>query len=260
MKIRMLALMLAAVVLTGCTSLLEREYSVASPHSSKFWESGATATLRAENRQDIVNDLLLLIGQHTEKATIRLYNYDDDLMVSDVLDRAIVEVRQDTAMGAYAVEFITATTAHKQRVYYEIEVQISYRRTAEQIQSVTNATSPEAIYSLLQDALDAGETELVVRVGYWGTEGKDRLESALVRLREERKLTEEDKPWLACYYPQEGPVGLVELILDPTEEQIAKMQLTEKTPDGGEHSGENADPVEDGVGEAQKDGERGVEG
>jgi hypothetical protein len=122
LKIRLLTLVLAVLTLTGCTSLLEREYAVAEPHSSKFWESGATATLRAENRQDIVNDLLLLIGQHTEKATIRLYNYDDDLMVSDVLDRAIVEVRQDTAMGAYAVEFITATTTHKQRSYYEVEV------------------------------------------------------------------------------------------------------------------------------------------
>ena len=62
MKIRLLALMLVMAFLTGCASLLEREYSTVEPHSSKFWESEAADTLRAENYQDIVNDLLILIG------------------------------------------------------------------------------------------------------------------------------------------------------------------------------------------------------
>ena len=49
MKKRCLAvLMLALCLLTGCASLLEREYSTAEPHSSKFWESEAADTLRAE--------------------------------------------------------------------------------------------------------------------------------------------------------------------------------------------------------------------
>ena len=74
MKLRVMAMGLVLLFLTGCTSLLEREYSVTEPHSSKFWESEAAGTLRAENAQDIVNDLLLLIAQHTETATIRLYN------------------------------------------------------------------------------------------------------------------------------------------------------------------------------------------
>ena len=62
MKIRLLALMLVMAFLTGCASLLEREYSTVEPHSSKLWESEAADTLRAENYQDIVNDLLILIG------------------------------------------------------------------------------------------------------------------------------------------------------------------------------------------------------
>ena len=63
---RLAAAGLALGLLTGCASLLERSYTTSEPHSSKFWESEAAATLRAENRQDMVNDLLILIGQHTE--------------------------------------------------------------------------------------------------------------------------------------------------------------------------------------------------
>ena len=40
----------AALTLTGCASLLERSYAVSDLHTSKFWESEAADTLRAENR------------------------------------------------------------------------------------------------------------------------------------------------------------------------------------------------------------------
>ena len=49
---RLAAAGLALGLLTGCASLLERSYTTSEPHSSKFWESEAAATLRAENRPD----------------------------------------------------------------------------------------------------------------------------------------------------------------------------------------------------------------
>ena len=214
------ALLLSLCLLAGCTPLLEREYSTVEPHSSKFWESEAAGTLRAENYQDIVNDLLILIGQHTEAATLRLYNVASKLQAADLLERATVEVQQETPMGAYAVEYITSSS-QSQRGYYEVELQIGYRRTLEQIQAVVNATSPEALYTLLDAALSEGRTELAVRVGYWSQEsGQAQVEAALARVREERDLTERPM-WPVLYYPEGGPVGLIEFLLDqevPPEE------------------------------------------
>ena len=216
MKKRCLAvLMLALCLLTGCASLLEREYSTAEPHSSKFWESEATDTLRAENYQDIVNDLLILIGQHVETGTLRLYNFKDDVTVADPLERATVEIQQETPLGAYAVAYITSS-AQAQRSYYEVSLQIGYRRTVEQLQAVVNATSPEAVSSLLESALEAGKTELAVRIGYWGADGREKVESAMQQVREERELTETPM-WVVNYYPAQGPVGLLEFLLDPPE-------------------------------------------
>ena len=198
-------------LLPGCASLLEREYSTEEPHSSKFWESEAAGTLRAENYQDIVNDLLLLIGQHTETATLRLYNFTDDLTVADTLEQATVEIQQETPLGAYAVEYITSSS-QAQRGYYEVELQIGYRRTAEQIQAVVNATSTEALSALLEAALDEGRTELAVRVGYWGEDGQARVEETVAQLREARGLAE-TPPWTISYYPAQGPVGLIEFVM-----------------------------------------------
>ena len=231
MKKRCLAMLLLALcLLTGCAPLLEREYSTLEPHSSKFWESETTDTLRAENYQDIVNDLLILIGQHAEQATLRLYNFKDDLTVADILERATVEIQQETPLGAYAVAYITSS-AQAQRSYYEVSLQIGYRRTVEQLQAVVNATSPEAVSSLLESALEAGKTELAVRIGYWGADGREKVESAMQQVREERELTETPM-WVVNYYPAQGPVGLLEFLLDPPEVPV------EETPETGEDNPE----------------------
>ena len=209
-------LFLLAAILTGCASLLERQYSSVEPHSSKFWESEAAGTLRAETYSDVVNDLLLLIGQHRENATLRIYNTEPD--GAEMLEKAAVEMQQETALGSYAVAYITFSS-QTQRGYDEAKIQIGYRRTAEQIQAIVNATSPAAVYSLLETALEEGRTELVVRIGYWGQNGQEQVEEAVSRLWEERNLFSYSA-WPISYYPPDGPVGLIEfdLALEPLPE------------------------------------------
>ena len=224
---RLTAAVLALCLLTGCASLLEREYVTAEPHSSKFWESEAADTLRAENYQDVVNDLLILIGRHKESAVLRLYGFGNELSVAEKLEQAALEVQQDTPLGAYAVEYITFA-GQSQRDYYEAALQIGYRRTAEQIQAVVSATSPEAVYSLLASALDNGRPELAVRLSYWGADGREKVETAMAQLREERGLTETPL-WQVCYYPESGPVELVEFLLEPSAVAISAEEQPAET-------------------------------
>lgn len=219
MNKRLLLLPALCVLLTGCASLLDREYSTVEPHSDKFWESEAAGTLRAENYQDIVNDLMLLIGEHKEQAVIRFYSYDDGVTVADALETAAAEVQQDTALGSYALEYI-ASSSTSQRGYYELSVQLGYRRTAEQIASIVNATSAAALQSLLEGALDDGKTELAVRVGYWRPEDRHAVEQLAQELRQERRLTHTPE-WLVSYYPAEGPVELIEFNLEPAPEDLS---------------------------------------
>ena len=228
-KLKITAALCALLLLTGCASLLERQYSTVEPHSSKFWESEAADTLLAENHQDLVNDLLLLIGQHTENATIRLYNFKDDMTVAETLEQATTEIQQETPMGAYAVEFITSSS-QAQRGYYEVSVQISYRRTAEQIQAVVNATSTEALSSLLETALDNGETELAVRIGYWRAGDRERVAEIAAQLREERGLAD-TPPWGVYYYPAEETAGLIEFVLEGAELDAQPVPSAAETPE-----------------------------
>lgn len=255
-----LAALLALSLLTGCASFLERSYSTSEPHSSKYWESDAAGTLRAENAQDIVNDLLILIGQHTESATLRLYNFPDDQAAAEALEQASLEVQQETPLGAYAAEYITYV-AQPQRSYYEAELQIGYRRSAEQIQTIVNATGFTALNDLLEAALDGERKELAVRIGYWQPDGQERVAQTVAALRERRNIPEETV-WIVRYYPQSDPVGIIEFLLKPSDEEIATYQAeqaqtaSEPVADDPALAAEPAsdepqeDPLPDAVGEA----------
>lgn len=206
-KLIMLFFLAACLLLTGC-SLLVRSYSVVEPHSRKYWESEAETTLRAENYQDVVNDLLILVGQHTENAVIRLYDYSDDMTVAETLDAAASEVQQETPLGSYAVEYITSSS-QALRGYYEITVSIRYRRSAEQVQAVVNATSIEALPELLSAALEMEKTDLAVRIAYFQEEQRTQVDAIVSAVREERGL-QDAAPWTVSYYPFTGSVGLIE--------------------------------------------------
>lgn len=236
MKLRILALLAAMCLLTGCAPLLEREYSTSEPHSSKFWESDAAGTLRAENHQDVVNDLLLLIGEYRDTATLRLYHFEDDVSVADTLEQAAVEIQQETPLGAYAVEYITSSFK-EQRGYYEVQIQIGYRRTEEQLERIVSATAPEAIYSLLNAALDSGQRELAVRIGYWGMDGQKRAENTISQLRKDRQV--EDAGWTVNCYPESGNVRIVEILMDvppelPPEEETPVEENAEVSAEAAE--------------------------
>ncbi|MCI2055904.1 MAG: hypothetical protein LKJ86_02040 [Oscillibacter sp.] len=229
MKKRVFAAALAGVcLLSGCSSLLNRTYSATEEHSSKYWESENADTMRAESYQDIVNDLLLLVGRHTEDAAVRLYNYTDDASVSDALEKAATEIQQETPMGAYAVEYITSESS-SQRGYYEVTLHISYRRTLEQIQSVVNATSTSALPDLLDAALEQSKTELAVRLGYWGEDEQASVEQSVADVREVWGLTD-TAPWTISFYPQTGDVGLIEFVMgDGTQPSAAESADEEST-------------------------------
>lgn len=240
MKKQMVCLVTACcMLLTGCASLLDREYSIVEEHSKKYWESGAGDTLRAENYQDVVNDFLLLVGEHSETAVLRLYDEEGEMVVADVLERAAAEVQQETPLGAYAVEYIT-TESQTQRGYEEVTVRIGYRRTEAQIKSIVNATSTAALTDLLNAALEAEKTELAVRIGYWSETSSERVAEIVTEVRDMWELTDET-PWLVEYYPATGAVGLIEFRMDVDPSELPPVE--EETGEGGGAAPEEGDPA-----------------
>lgn len=247
--IKLLALLALALALAGCGDrLLERSYSTVTPHSAAYREREDADTLRAENYQDLVNALLILLSEHSEDGVVRVYG--DAPNKAELAENACVEVQKETAIGAYLLDYITYDGTSESG-YYELTVHFGYRRTAEEQSAIVNATSGEALPDLLRAAVRDGAKSLAVRIGWLGTDraGVMALLSGVhdeVFPREEPPAGEPSEtetppeaeqepeaepeteaeqepepeaditPWTVRFYPDNEQPGIIEVILNGT--------------------------------------------
>ena len=76
----------ASLLLTGCASMLTREYGSVEPHSATLVSEGDANTLRAESYQDVVNGLIYFINRGAESGSIRFdesSNPESDMVTGD---------------------------------------------------------------------------------------------------------------------------------------------------------------------------------
>ncbi len=197
--------LIGSLFLTGC-SFLNREYSSVQPHSATYYESEDRSILRAEGYQDLVNDLLVLVTGHKEEGKIRLALTDTELDGETAMEQAAHETQFETPLGAYAVDYITYTWDESSGL---IEVNIGYRRSAEQVSGVIHTNSISALHNLLTAAVENGADELVMQVSYFRGQTEE-VTAIAEQVRQEQEIT---APWQVNYYPDESEAGIIEILL-----------------------------------------------
>ena len=170
-------------VLGGCSAILEREYLVTAPHEEQPVTDDDENVLRAENYQELVNSILYFVDHRMEHGVVRLVNYPRD--VESDLSAACLEVANDAPIGAYAVSDIRHDSTRVVK-YYEANLYITYRRTAQQMDSIRTVIGASAIRSVLGETLSTFSAESVLRVSYFADD--EAYISNLVRHGRRRHL------------------------------------------------------------------------
>ena len=204
----LLLVLLMCLGMTGC-SMLERSYTSVQPHSSSYYESEDKSVLRAETYQDLVNDLLVLVGEHREEGTIWLYADEALGDVQQAVDAACQEVQSETPMGSYAVEYMTYTISDTSRNYIDLKLTISYRRSAEQMDRLVNVTGVVALRDLLSAAAESGAGEMAVQLANFYSDA-----AAIYAIVDEVAAAQEGgASWQVAFYPDETRAGIVEIVM-----------------------------------------------
>lgn len=165
MKKRILPLAVAcAVLLSGCSALLERSYGGVEPYAERYWDTGAEDTLRAENYQDLVNSLLMLVEQRAEAGAIRCYG--EAMGYTRAWD-AVREVCRETMLGSYLLDGLTYRyDSSSAGGYCTLTCELSYREDAEDPDAMMTLSDSQSLVDLLRLAVREGHARLTARFAY----------------------------------------------------------------------------------------------
>lgn len=177
----------ACLLLTGCAALLERSYSVVEPYSNRYWDSSAEDTLRAENHQDLVNSLLMLVEQRAEEGVIRCYGAANSY---PQIQAACREVSKETAVGAYLLDQISFRY-ESGNGYGSVVCRMDYREDAENPDSIMALSDSQSLVDLLRLAVREEHTKLTARFTY--NTPRETVEAAVESLWTELAAQEEDE-------------------------------------------------------------------
>lgn len=210
MKTRILSCLLALVLLSGCSALLDRPYTVVNPHPEHPATGEDPSTIKVSSYPELVNGVLYLVSQVLEEGSIHLVDYDGD--VETDLNAACLEVAKDDPLGAYAVDFIKNDYT-RILTTYEANIYITYRRTPEQIRSLVNVTGSTAIRQVLGEALAGFQSEVALRVGYF-TEDEESIRALVRQAYYDTPAAALGMPeFTVSLYPGQGRVRIVEITL-----------------------------------------------
>ena len=162
MNKRILAFLAAVCLLfTGCTSLLERSYSAIEPYTDRYWDTTAEDTLKAENYQDLVNSLLMVIAQHSEECVIHYYVSAGEDSVSQSL-AASREVLTETLLGAYLLNNISVVYSGGD-TYCTLTYSMSYREGVQDVDTLMTLSDTQSLADLLRLSVREEHESLTAR-------------------------------------------------------------------------------------------------
>lgn len=151
-----------ALSLTGCSSIFDRSYfssSAYDPPAGQTQYDGATEVSTYLQLTLAINNL---VSEHGDSLLLHFTNYNGE--IAEDMAAACREVSTGTALGAYAVDYISYDL-DRIVAYYEAEVYVYYKRTAEELDSIVSVDTGEGLYDAICNTLASMETSLVAMVG-----------------------------------------------------------------------------------------------
>ena len=179
MRRRLLAALALLLLLTGC-GWMEGSYASVTPHQVGLEQTAGGDIRAVGNYTELRSALVGMIDSGESEGLFSLADYPRDEIERDV-ERARVYAMETYPVGAYAVEEISCDvgTGLGTRA---LSVDITYRRSREQISSIRTVRWTSGAQREVEDALDEAAGSLVLKIaGYQDTDFTE-----MVRLYAER--------------------------------------------------------------------------
>ena len=159
---RLVLCVILILCLCGCGFLKGTTYVVVEPHDDQTEISMDSDVTTVSSYLSLKNAILTMIEEGVKDGAIRAEAYRGSLAAD--LDQAVDEVLNHSPLGAFAVDHMTYDYS-KIVSYYEIHINISFRRSLDEIRSVIYVNDINALRGKLQEAMSTYEATLLLRLG-----------------------------------------------------------------------------------------------
>ena len=172
---KLIMLLVAAMLLVslgGCASVFEKDYFSASDYQDTDTDSGLSDDGAAEikNYFGLKVAISKLVSSHEESGTLDFRRYGGN--INDDIAAACKEVSTSTALGSYCVDYISYDL---DRIvsYYEARIYVSYKRTAEETESMLRCSTATDLYEKLKAAMSELQSPVVILVNAASADERD---------------------------------------------------------------------------------------
>ncbi|MDD6273232.1 MAG: hypothetical protein PUA86_00810 [Clostridiaceae bacterium] len=199
---------LLAGFLCGCAQILEREFVTEEEHISTDDEDEQnTEVLELTSYDELQEALLAFIENHAFAQTVRLMDYTGNVE-SDV--QQVVRDAMMTPLGAFAVTNI-AYQSSRILSYYEIRFDITYRRTAQEIEEIAQIADVRELQYFIREKMLSFSDGIIFKLEDYTEEQYD-FETLFINLYyAEPTLAYGLKSLEVHFYPEYGMERIVEL-------------------------------------------------
>ena len=210
---RLAALVLALLLLmsAGCASLFDTEAYSEEDYEVPADTAGVEEADAISNYAALRRAIARLVADHAEAAELQFQNYDGS--ISQDLSTACWEVKSSTALGAFAVDYISYDLSRIVS-YYQAVVYITYKRSEYQVSAREAVENTAGMRARLEKALRAGETYIVMELPA-ATLAGDTVREAVEQAYYGDPLVCPVLPAVeAGVYPETGVSRIVEVTMD----------------------------------------------
>lgn len=220
MKKRITAFLIAlfSLAASGCSSVLEGEFSYTTPVRISVNTDETAGTENTSGYTEVSQyevfkaSVRAMISRHIDTQTFRISSFDRD-DVTGAVQEACREIESDDPLGAYAVYYINSAVTQSSS-FYTVEISIVYRATKEKVDRLGSVSSNRYLEYLLLDNIREGQPEFAFYTQHDGITGQV-ISDTITRLYYENPLEIILPPTATtvCYPREEGyrimEIGLV---------------------------------------------------
>lgn len=217
------------ISLSGCAGLFQKEYLSVSEYKDNAQNASNSDVMHISDYTELKNAVISLVNDHKTKGRLRFTDYDGTIQ-GDV-SQALTEVRSESALASFAVDYTSYYLRHIV-TYYEAVVYITYKRTQSEIDAIKYITGRTELTKTLAPALDGMVSYIALRITS-STITADEITSDINAAYAENPASCVVPPSVkVTMHPETGLQRIIEIELEYgwklSELQKMKSALTEK--------------------------------